>query len=404
MKVLSLKKRRRTITLVIFALLLASMAIAGSIALLLQQTTPVTSPTQVNESSDKVDDTSEPTVIKMAAMGDMLAHDTIINNALTGESYNFRPYFQHIRPLYSDSDIVFCNQEGPSAGSAYGISGYPTFNAPVEFSSDLKNGAGCNLINLANNHLGDKGTDATNTTIDQWANLRPLAFAGANKSSKDQEQVAYAEVKGVKISFLAFADFNNNRSTPGYSVNIYHDTALFNKLLKEARANSDIVIVSMHWGTEDSSTINADQKRQVAAMASLGVDLVIGTGPHVLQPVEVIKRPDGKDMVVWYSLGNMLSSQLYIPQLFSGIATLDFIKDPETHKISIQNLGFIPTYMHYEWTALQQANDQLLARKNPMVYPLSDAAEALSKSNHNTTIKQQRDYIVSILGSKVTVR
>ncbi|HRQ86540.1 MAG TPA: CapA family protein, partial [Candidatus Saccharibacteria bacterium] len=310
---------------------------------------------------------------------------------------------QHVRPLYSDADVVFCNQEGPSAGPGYGISGYPSFNAPTELSSDLQEGAGCNLISLANNHLGDKGVGATNATIDNWDKLSPLAVAGANKTAADQQKVAYTEVKGIKISFLAFADFNNNRVTPSYSVNIYHDTTLFEGLLKEARRNSDVVIVSMHWGTEDSPAINADQRRQVATLASLGADIVIGTGPHVLQPVEVIKRPDGKDMVVWYSIGNMLSSQLRTPQLFSGIATLDIVKHPDTNEITVENLGFIPTYMHYEWTAAEEANSQLLARKNPMLYPLSEATQALARSNHRTTTEEQRNYIISIFGNQVTV-
>jgi poly-gamma-glutamate synthesis protein (capsule biosynthesis protein) len=336
-------------------------------------------------------------------MGDMLAHDTINANAKTANGYDYAPYFTNIRPSYKDADVVFCNQEGLSAGEAFGISGYPSFNAPTQFSAGLQSGAGCNLINLANNHMGDKGVAATNATIDVWTALKPLGFNGANKSADAQNQVTYATVKGIKIGFVSFADFNNNHATPAYSVNIYHDETLVRRLVTEARQQADVVIVSMHWGTEDSAVVNADQQAQVALLSSLGVDVVIGTGPHVLQKVETVARADGSKTVVWYSIGNMLSSQLYAHELFSGIAGFDVTKT-DTGKVTVDNLTFIPTYMHYEWTATEQANNDLLARKNVNLYLLKDAAAPLAKSLLGTTIDEQKQYIVSTLGSEVTVK
>lgn len=341
-------------------------------------------------------------IIHMAAMGDMLAHDTIIANAKTGDSYDFTKYFTNILPLYKDAGVVFCNQEGLSAGEQFGISGYPSFNAPTKFSADLQSGARCNVINLANNHMGDKGVAATNATIDVWAGLKPLAISGANKSAADQNNVSYGEKNGIKIGFIAFADFNNNTSTPGYSVNNYHDEALVRRLVAEARKNADVVIVSMHWGVEDSNTVSTDQKNQADLLSSLGTDVVIGTGPHVLQKVETLTRDDGGKTIVWYSLGNMLSSQLNIKELIGGIAQFDIKK--VANKISISNLTFTPTYMHYEWTASQAANGDLLARKNAMIYPLADAAVPLSKSLLNTTVAVQKQYVIDTLGSEVKVQ
>lgn len=248
--------------------------------------------------------------------------------------------------------------------------------------------------------MGDKGTGATDATIDNWNNLKPLAIAGANKSQTEQNTVRYATVKGIKIGLLAFADFNNNKSTPAYSVNIYHDETLLKNLVTEARSNSDLVVVSMHWGTEDSSLVNTDQQTQVNLLSSLGVDVIIGTGPHVLQKFEVVDRADGGKMYVWYSLGNMLSSQLQVTELIGGIAEFDVEK--KQNKITISNLGFIPTYMHYEWTAVQKANNDLLARQNAMIYLLKDAATPLSKSLLNTTVAEQQQYVIDTLGSEIT--
>ncbi len=342
-------------------------------------------------------------VIHMVAMGDMLAHDTIIANAKVGDSYDFAKYFANIRPTYKTADVVFCNQEGLSAGEQYGISGYPSFNAPVKFSSDLQSGAGCNVINLANNHMGDKGINATNATIDNWGTLKPLAVSGANKTSADQEKVSFTEVNGIKIGFVSFADFNNNKATPDYSVNIYHDDALVRRLVTQARATADVVIVSMHWGVEDSSMVSTDQINMVNELGSLGVDVIIGTGPHVLQKFQTITRDDGGKMIVWYSLGNMLSSQLNIKELIGGIAAFDITKSTD-NKISINNIAFTPTYMHYEWTATEAANSDLLARKNAMIYLLNDAADPLSRSLLNTTVAAQKQYVVDTLGPEVTVK
>lgn len=355
---------------------------------------------ETTESTPQV--TDQPQTLRISAMGDMLAHDTIIANAKIDNGYDFAHYFTNIKQSYADSDLVFCNQEGLSSGESYGISGYPTFNAPTQFAIDLSS-VGCNVINLANNHMGDKGANAVNATLDVWAGLKPKLIAGANKSADDQKKISLTEVNGLKIAFLAFADFNNNKSIPSYSVNLY-DTALVTELVSEARQTADVVLVSMHWGIEDSTVVSATQKSEVSLLASLGVDVIIGTGPHVLQPVEIVDRPDGGKMTVWYSLGNMLSSQLKVIELIGGIASFDITKD-ENNKIIVDNLAFVPTYMHYEWTKTEEANSDLLARKNVNIYLLSEAAEPLSRSLLNTTVDEQKAYFVkTIANNQVSIK
>ncbi len=351
----------------------------------------------------KEPETKKPQQIHIAAMGDMLAHDTIIANAKNGDKYDFSKFFANIRPSYQDADVVFCNQEVLSSGAAFGISGYPSFNAPEQFAADLQSGAGCNAINLANNHMGDKGVAAINATIDVWSGLKPLMISGANKDATSQKQASIAEIKGIKVGFVSFADFNNNAATPGYSVNNYHDEALVTDLLTDARKKSDVVIVSMHWGVEDSNTVSADQYKMVNLLSSLGVDVIIGTGPHVLQKFETVKRPDGGNMSVWYSIGNMLSSQLNIDELIGGIAEFDVTKDAD-NKITVKDFSFTPTYMHYEWTQAESNRSDLLARKNAMIYLLDNAADPLSRSLFNTSVAAQKQYVVDTIGSEVVIK
>lgn len=341
-------------------------------------------------------------VIHMAAMGDMLAHDTIIQNAKNDAGYDFSKYFANIRSAYGESELIFCNQEGLSSGDKFGIAGYPSFNAPEQFSSGLQSGAGCNAINLANNHIGDRGIDAIYETLDVWSELKPALISGANKSVEDQKKVNVTTINDIRVSLVSFMDFSNNRSIPAYAVNSYHDELLVRELMAEARKNSDLVIVSMHWGIEDSNTVSADQEAVAKLMSSLGADIIIGTGPHVLQKMQTINRDDGGKTYVWYSLGNMLSSQLTVQERIGGIAMFDIAKKDSV--ISVSNLSFIPTYMHYEWTIAEEAAGDLLARKNTMIYLLKDAAVPLSKSLLNTTVEEQREYVEYTLGSEVTIK
>lgn len=396
-------RKNKKIYVKIFFVILFIIFLAFFAIYFLTQNNKVSKTNINNGISEKLKHTVSDGVVHFAAMGDMLAHDTIIANAKIGNSYDFGKYFKNIKSAYDGSDVVFCNQEGLSSGDQFVISGYPAFNAPTKFSADLQSGAGCNMINLANNHMGDKGESATNVTVDNWALLKPLMISGANKNAADQENVSFATVKGIKIGFVAFADFNNNKYTPNYSVNNYHNDALLRRLVTRAREQADVVIVSMHWGVEDASYLSDDQRNMAELLSSIGVDVIIGTGPHVLQDVHVVPRPDGGQTVIWYSLGNMLSSQLAIEELIGGIAQFDVSKG-EDGKIKVENLAFTPTYMHYEWTAAQAAAGDLLSRKNAMIYLLSDAAVPLSNSLFNTNISEQKQYVVDTLGSEVEVQ
>jgi hypothetical protein len=122
--------------------------------------------------------------VTITAMGDMIPHTALTRDARTGPSYSYQKMFQKIQPMVDASGVVFCNQEGLSAGEQFGVSGYPAFNAPVEFSRDLAK-AGCNTINLANNHMADKGREAIAASRRTWDGLSTLAVSGANRSNDE---------------------------------------------------------------------------------------------------------------------------------------------------------------------------------------------------------------------------
>lgn len=311
-----------------------------------------------------------PPSLTFSAMGDMLAHASVVGEARTPNGYDFTRYFSGIEPIFAASDVVFCNAETPAAGPKYGITGYPAFNAPKELSRDLR-ATGCSLINFATNHIADKGQSAINDTLDFWDSLDPLAVAGANRNPQEQREVRYFEKNGLKVAFLAFADFSNAKPPAAYSIDFYHDRELVTALMTQARANADVVIVSAHWGTEDSHEVNPDQVKAAQMFADLGADAVIGTGPHVVQKVSMLTRPDGGQTLVWYSIGNMLSTQLHVDQLTGGVAQFTLTKD--AGKVDISDIGFVGTFMAYDWSSADRAAGRLSGRHNLRILPLRDA-------------------------------
>ncbi len=374
------------------------LGIGTGVVLALRQTQkqPVSSPEPVQR-KEQVTPPAELS-LQFAAMGDMLPHDSVVAQAKTADGYDFSGYFTAIKSLYTGSDAVFCNAESPSAGAAFGISGYPAFNAPTEFARDVA-GAGCNVINLANNHMADKGQAALNATVDEWQKLKPLAVAGANRSAEEQNQVRYFEKNGLKVAFVAFADFSNVALPQPYSVNLYHDRGLVERLVREARLQADVVLASMHWGTEDTHVVNADQRAAARLLADLGVDVIVGTGPHVLQPVEWLERPDGGKTLVWYSIGNMLSSQLQSNQLTGGVALFKATK--KDTGVIISDVQFKPTFMSYQWSAADKAAQRLLARHDLKLQPLAQA----EAETHlfGTTVAEQTARVREWLGPGVEV-
>lgn len=336
--------------------------------------------------------------VTFSAMGDMLAHEAVDVSARTASGYDFTPYFSDVRPLYESSDVTFCNPETLASGSAYTISGYPQFNAPTEFAHDLV-AVGCDIFNYASNHVADKGQAALDASLDNWKSLKPLAITGANRSQAEQDTVAYFTKNDIKFAFLAFADFSNLTLPHPYTVNLYHDTALVEKLMKEARANADVVLVSMHWGTEDSTAVNDDQREASQRMADLGADVIIGTGPHVLQPVAELTRTDGRKTLVWYSIGNMLSVQMWVNELTGGVAKWTVTKRDDT--VTISNPEFDATFMSYAYRTTTDGG-KIVTRGTLELKPLAQATDGTAK--WGTTVEERTQFVHDKLGSAVSVK
>lgn len=390
-----MKKRILYVSIGVLTILVASVAGFFIAKLMLADNKPAEE--VVVDQSEEVETVPR---LKFSAMGDMLAHDSVVNNARVEGGYDFTAYFAKVKHLYQNSDVIFCNPETPVAGDALGVSGYPSFNAPKEFARDLS-ATGCNMINLATNHIYDRRMAGIEQSLEVWQSHKPLAMAGAYSSLEQSNEIAYFTKNGIKVAFLAFMDFSNSAIAEPYAVASYHDVERTKEKLQTARANADVVIVSSHWGVE-GSTVPSGAQRQIAQMyADAGVDVVIGTGPHVLQSVEYIETENKHKTLVWYSIGNMLSSQLQLNELTGGVASFEIVKDGDA--IKIEKVGFAPTMMLYSWPLEDRRPQILETRTNLMLYPLAEASAPLESLFPGETVESRSNFARETLGETVEI-
>ncbi len=268
--------------------------------------------------------------LSLFAVGDILIHESVYKDAYENGTYNFHKMFTEVEPIIKKYDLKFCNQESTIGGSALGISGYPSFNSPDEIGDEIVN-LGFNLISLANNHVFDKGEDAVKYSISYWKS-KDVITAGSYSSIDERNKVNVYEKNGIKYAFLAYTTLSNRKASNDYLLNMYSaDKA--KKDIEAVKDQVDVIIVSMHWGVEDTN-IPTESQRQIAEyLSSLGVNIIIGHHPHVVQPVEFIDNT-----LVIYSLGNFISNQLSI-SLNNGIGLMvgvDIVKDE--NGIRLENL------------------------------------------------------------------
>ena len=295
--------------------------------------TPVKTNEKVKEKTNTVsEEKEEPSKKKMSlfAVGDVLIHESVYKDAKENGTYNFTKMFEYVEPIIKKYDLKYCNQESTIGGSALGISGYPAFNSPDEIGDEIVR-LGFNLIGLANNHALDRGVDAVMYSNSYWKSKNVIT-AGAYSSKEERDEAKVYEQNGIKYAFLAYTTLSNNKVPNDYIINMY-SAERTKEDIEKIKDQVDVIIVSMHWGTEFTNTPTESQRQIAEYLSSLGVNVIIGAHPHVIQPITYIG-----DTLVIYSLGNFISNQLSV-STNSGIGLMvgmDIIL--EDNKVKIDNL------------------------------------------------------------------
>lgn len=309
----------------------------------------------------------EPIYITISAVGDVMMHMPQINAARENNTYDFKHNFTKIAPYIRQSDIAIANLETTFGGEGRGFSGYPMFNSPDELADALK-WAGFNVITTINNHTMDTGIKGLLRTIDVLQE-RNLKVVGTRKSV-DEESFILKEVNGVKVGITAytyetqpFGEFKtlNGIRVPKEAEELIDsfsyaklDEDLINiknriHLMKEYGA--EVIIFYAHWGNEYQRTPNRYQRHMAEKLAQFGVDVIFGSHPHVLQPIEIIESEEGRKTLVAYSLGNFISNQRYetLNNRYTEdgmIVTVEIKKDLNNNEITLNNVYYMPTWVY----------------------------------------------------------
>lgn len=306
------------------------------------------------------DKVRKPSVVRMMAAGDNLIHSSIYKQALArgnGVEYDFEYAYEQVRDVLALADFSVLNQETPIASSKEPDT-YPSFNSPPSLG-DLMVDLGFTVFNHANNHILDKGASGALETIAYWKAKPGITLTGAYSDEADRLEVKKNTVNDITFSHIGVTEYLNGLNVPADSplrvVSLTDNKrsreeveATVKEMIQAAKKESDVVCVSMHWQREDWTDVTEDQRAWVQKLVDWGTDVVIGTGPHVIQPMEFIQREDGSRALVIYSLGNFISAQSKATNMLGGIADVTFTKDFTTGKTEITSAGFIPTVTHYD--------------------------------------------------------
>lgn len=312
--------------------------------------------------------------LTLVMVGDVLLHTPLQESGKMADgSLDYSHFFAHTTDLISQADLALVNQEVILGGSGLGLSGYPAFNGAFEVGDALVE-AGFDVVLHATNHALDKGSKGLLNCLEFWEAQHPqVAALGIHDSDEDQDDLFLYQWQGCTIAILNYTYSTNGVPLPeDYMVDMLEERAVIADL-ERANEVADFVIVCPHWGTEYTHSPTASQKKWAALFLEHGVDLVIGTHPHVIQPIEWLTDEAGNEMLVYWSLGNYINftsgTGAGVGQRAVG-AMAQVTLGVEDRKVVITDYGVTPLIAH-----MVEGTGQ------PTVYPLADYTQALAEES-----------------------
>ncbi len=297
------------------------------------------------------------TAVHFLAVGDNLVQKRVYQSAqkhaAEGEEYNFNYCYKNVADKIAAADLAFINQETIIAGHKYEISGSNfNFNSPTELGDEMVD-LGFDIICMSNNHALDKGTGGLGAALDYWdtkiAANPSLRVIGCYRDAQDMENFRISEVNGMTIGYLAYTEHINGYSLPSDSpmkIPLTSETTLIEQQIKALDGMVDAVVVSAHWGAEDTHTVSDGVRSLAKNMIEWGADVIIGTHSHTLETMEYVTRTDGTQGFVFYSLGNFISAQTDSFNMVGGMAEFDLKRTND--QVTVENVQVTPVITHYD--------------------------------------------------------
>ncbi len=340
------------------------------------------------ESSEQEAETesTEGTSVTLIMVGDMLMHTPVNETGIMEDgSIDFSHLFTYTEEMIQSANLALVNQEVILGGEELGISGYPAFNTYQELGDDLVE-AGFDVVLHATNHALDKGKKGVLSCLSYWENTHPqIAVLGIQDTAEEQDEIYIYEDNGISIAILNYTYGTNGIPLPEdmpYVVNLM-DREQMKEDIEKAKELADFIVVCPHWGTEYVLEETDYQRNYVEFMLDCGVDLVIGTHPHVIEPVEMLEDENGNQMLVYYSLGNYVNctsseTEDIGQRMLGAMAEVTITKDM-TGEVYISEYGAQPLV-----TYVSENQEEIT------VYPLEQFTDEMALNSY--TVKFDTDF------------
>lgn len=320
------------------------------------ETLPTEEPIEYIESTEPEPEELPPPSISLVMVGDILLHTPVEESALQEDgSYNFDAIFANLKPDIEEADVALVNQEVIVGGADLGISGYPAFNAPFEAGNALVD-AGFDIVLHGTNHALDKGKKGLTSCLDFWDEQYPdITVLGINESQEEQDSIYIYEQDGIRLAILNYTYGTNGISLPSdmpYAVDLLEKEKVIADL-QQAEELADFTIVCPHWGTEYYLGVSSEQAKWAQIFLENGADLVLGTHPHVIEPIEWLTDEETEnEMLVYYSLGNFVnwtssSGEGIANRMVGGMAVVTIGLD-ENGAVAITDYGVTALVCHLQ--------------------------------------------------------
>ncbi len=314
-------------------------------------TTSTTEPTVKPTSTTTTSTTEAPISITIAAVGDILPHEAILDSVRQESGwFDFWPIFAPVASYLRFADYTIGNLETRLAGDEAGYSGYPLFNSPDELAGVLRS-TGFDLMATANNHSMDQGWDGVVRTLDQL-DRAGLEHVGTYRSAQERTTPLVVDIQGIDVGFLNYTEYLNGLVVPpeheAYGVNMLDIDVVAEDAARARLYGADIVIALLHYGDEYSRYEDSAQQTLSQEILSHGVDVIIGSHPHVVQPIDHVLSRSWKfsDKYVAYSLGNFISAQRDTYKEYTDEGVVAYIHLTKTNlRTFVTGISYLPLYV-----------------------------------------------------------
>ena len=345
-------------------------------------------------------------IAKISAVGDILCQMDMIDDAKTSDEYDFSHMFTGISKFVKNSDIAIGTLETNFVDGKY--SGVGKYNSPIEFLKAVKD-SGIGLVSLAHNHVLDYGTQGLETTISKIKEQN-IEIAGIKENSKrtneqdentlDEEKQEnpdftgnIKEINGIKVAFLGYtyglSNENEVNEEEKKKANIYSEE-LAKKDIEYAKQSSNYIIAIMHWGDVNSSEISEYQRNITSFLVENGVDMILGAHPSVVEPMEMIKTEEGKNVLVAYSLGNYMSTLKYDDANVELILNIQISKSSDSDKAVLQKVDYKPIYVLDNGTKAENRFELTDMKKLAQDYANGDTSRISRKTYESIISKLEK--------------